>query len=87
MERAHSRSDQNAEHRLDLFGRVEVALLAEWIARAPVISEVRIVERRFHEPAERDRTLAADLVAQNFGERAHGSTTRLCGVRMNISIR
>jgi len=57
----------------------------ERIARPPVIAEIRMVERHLHELCKRDRSTAADLVAQNLRKRRH--ELRLWGVRMNISTR
>ncbi len=87
VEGTDARRDEDAEDRLELFGGKEVAILAEGIARAAVVAVDGMIERGVHEAAEGDRTVAADFVAQDFGERGHGSTTRVCGVRMNISTR
>ena len=87
VKRPYTRGHQDSEDRLDLLGGIEVALLAEGIPRPPVVTIRRIVERRLHEAVEGNGAVAVNLVAQQFGERGHGSTTRVCGVRMNISIR
>ncbi len=59
---------QNAEDRLDLLRREEVAVLAEWIARCPlgpaIVAVFGVVERHLHEAPEGHRPVAPDLPGQ-----------------------
>ncbi len=55
--------DQDAEDRLQLLGRVEIAALAERIARRPVVAVFGMIERRLHVFTERDGTRLRDPLA------------------------
>ena len=73
---------------LDVYKRqVEIALLAERIAPAPVVAVLRMVERDFHEPAEAHRAGAADLHGENLAGGGHFHLSLFFGVCRNISTR
>jgi hypothetical protein len=81
------RGHEQPEDRLQLLGSVEIALLAERIAPAPVIAVLRVVERDFHEPAKAHRAGANDLRGQNLAGGGHFHLSLFFGVSRNISTR
>src|SRR5262249_47601828 len=68
----HALCDEDAEDRLELLGRVEIAGPSERIARAAVIAEFRMVQRLIHELVKTDRTVLADSRRQQLSEFRHG---------------
>ena len=63
------RRQRRAEDRMELRRRDEVAGPARPGRRGPVVAAVRVVQRELHEPGERHRSVARDLVADPRGER------------------
>jgi hypothetical protein len=76
---ADARGHQNSEDGPHLLRRVEISVLAERVARTPVVSVPGVVERRLHEAAKRNGTVAEDLRRQQFPQRpAHLPHTLPC---------
>ena len=86
IELADALGHQDAEDGLDLLGGEEIAGLAEGIGSAAIVTRLGRIERGVHEAMESNGTFAADVVGQQIAG-GHGRTSRLCGVRMNISTR
>ena len=65
---AHVLPHQQTEGRLQLLGGVEITRLAEGIVLPAIVAVFRMIERRPHVAAERDRAAGADLRGEKFCE-------------------
>ena len=68
---------EDAEYRLDLFSGEEIAVLAERVAFAPVVTVFAIVQSHLHEAAKGNRPRAADFLRERLRERGHRAALRI----------